>query len=331
MAALGVLSGYGRFLANPASMSAMGFGTYSWNLVGLLMPPRGVFGFLVGFTRDATRGQYEGEAWIGFGALALLMLAAALSPRQALHAARRYWHYVALVAVFTVYAASNRVYAGSLLLASYPLPDLMATVCSFFRASGRFIWPLAYSLAVLPVALIFRTWRPLPALLAAVLGVLLQIYEATPRVRARRTVTMTAYEDLIDQPRMASWLEQHEQVWQFPSFYCGGLSATRDSGGRELNRELQVQLAAAKAGVPTNSVYVSRSLKNCERELSWRQEPVLRDGVLYVFNTRVVAESPELEAIARTNACVTLDWAVVCSTKWTRMASDQSAPAKSRP
>ncbi len=321
VAALGLLSGYGLFLANPASMRAHGFGVYSWNLVGLLVPPRGFFGFLAGITRDATGGQYDGDAWIGYGALALLMLAAAFSPRQALEAARRYWHYVALLALFTAYAASNRVYVGNRLVASVPLPDLIAGLCSYFRASGRFIWPLAYSLAVLPVALIFRTWRPLPALLAAALGIFLQLYEAAPVVSYRRLLTTRPYEDLIDQPRMASWLEQHERLWQFPSFYCGGLSAKGDPRDRrEANRELQVQLAAAKAGVPTNSVYMSRPLKNCERELSWRQDPVLRDGVLYVFNTRVVAESRSLTAIARTNACVTLEWAVVCSTKWKRQA-----------
>ena len=55
------------------------------------------------------------------------------------------------------YAASNLVYAGSVLVVKYPLPALALDLGNYFRATGRFIWPLAYSLAILPVALIFRS------------------------------------------------------------------------------------------------------------------------------------------------------------------------------
>jgi hypothetical protein len=64
VALLGIAAGYGVFLVSPTTMKSEGFGLYSWNLVGLLVPPDGFFGTLAGVTRDATHGQYEGESYI---------------------------------------------------------------------------------------------------------------------------------------------------------------------------------------------------------------------------------------------------------------------------
>src|SRR4030095_3221332 len=72
--AIGMLAGYGVLLINPATMKAQGFGHYSWNVISLLLPPEGFFGFLANVPRDATHGQYEGEAFIGSGALLVLVL-----------------------------------------------------------------------------------------------------------------------------------------------------------------------------------------------------------------------------------------------------------------
>ncbi len=82
--ALGIVAGYGLVFTNPTTMKSEGFGKYSWNVATLLLPPDGVLGRLQGVTRDATHGQYEGEAYIGRGALFLLALAIAWAPRRVL-------------------------------------------------------------------------------------------------------------------------------------------------------------------------------------------------------------------------------------------------------
>jgi Family of unknown function (DUF6311) len=315
--ALGVAAGYGTFLVSPTTMKSEGFGLYSWNLAGLLLPPDGFFGVLAGVPRSGTHGQYEGEAYIGKGALALLLLCLAGSPLKVLRHMRRYKLYVAALAACAVYAASNLVYAGNVLLIAYPLPPFALELGNYFRATGRFIWPLAYSLAVLPVAFIFTWWRPAPAIAAAALAVFFQLHEAMPGLRHRRTLTTQAYEDLIDAPRTRSWLAQHERLFQYPSWACGGLAGPdRRWASPEANRELQLQLEAARAGLPTNSVYTSRILKDCHVEAGWLDNPALEPGVLYVIAPHAVHGSPTLTGLAGSAACVTLDWAVVCSRKW---------------
>jgi hypothetical protein len=285
----------------------------------LLVPPEGVFGFLRGVTRDATHGQYEGEAYVGRGALLLLVVALAWRPRRVLHAARQYWVLSLALAALAVYAASNRVYAGSSLLVSYGLPAFALDLGNYFRATGRFIWPLAYVLTLLPLACLFRWWYRLPAVALALLAVWLQISEALPGIRYRRTLTTQAYQDLIDEPRMRGWLAEHQRLWQFPSWDCGGLvGSNRRWPSDDSNRELQVQLAAARAGVPTNSVYMSRAFKNCATEADWQSQPRLEDGVLYVLGRSSAYASPALAALAQSDACVDVEWAVVCSARWPR-------------
>jgi hypothetical protein len=321
VAVLGVAAGYGLVISNPTTMKSEGFGRFSWNLVSLLVPPQGFFGIASNITRDATHGQYEGEAYIGMGALLLLVVATASAPKAVLASVRHHWTLCALLVVFAVYAASNLVYAGSVLLISYDLPAAALSLGNYFRATGRFIWPLAYSLTLLPLAWLFRSWPRLPAVGLALAAAWLQFSEARPGIQYRRELTKQSYEDLIHEHTFRPWLADHQRLWQYPSWDCGGLVGhNRGWPSQDSNRELQLQLAAAELAVPTNSVYMSRALKNCAREADWEKDPHLEAGTLYVLGPSTVDSSPRLSALAASAACTRLDWAIVCSSSW-RVAS----------
>jgi hypothetical protein len=326
-ALLGLVAGYGMLFANPARMKSEGFGLYSWNLLSLLVPPRGIFGMLEIAPRYGTHGQYEGEAYIGAGALVFLLACVAINPARVIDTIRRYKVYAAALLVFAMYAASNVVYAGSTLIVQYGLPQLAIDLGNYFRATGRFIWPLSYSLAILPVACVFKWWPRAAAVTLAAVAMWLQVEEARGDLRYRRTLTTQAYEDLIDAPRIEGWLAQHERLWQYPSWACGGIEGpTRRWTSREANRELQLQLSAARVGIPTNSVYTSRVLKDCTREAEWLRDPQLEPGVFYVLSPVAVRESQALATLASSDACITLGWAVACSKSWLNSVSRPAEP-----
>ncbi len=314
VAALALASGYGTGLSRSNSMAIGGYGVFSWNLVSMLLPPDGFFGFLQDVRRDATKGQYEGDAYLGLGAIVLLFAFVVSRPRAAFDQLGRHWLLVLAVSALALYAASNIIYFSSTQLAFFPLPARALHVASFFRASGRFVWPLAYCLALLPLAGIFRHWRPRPAAAAASLALCLQLYDALPLIQGVRARTSQPAPDLIEEPRLGGWIGQHTRVWQYPSTACGGLESLWVEGAR--NRELQIQLAAASAGVPINSALVSRTLKDCRGEERWARAPRLEDGVLYVLSYDALKTSPALDQIASSNACERLRWWLVCSAKW---------------
>jgi hypothetical protein len=88
-------------------------------------------------------------------------------------------------------------------------------------------------------------------------------------------------------------------------------------GGVTTNRELQLELLVARHGVPSNSIYTSRILKDCNKERAWiRNTPQLEEGVLYLLAPKTVAASPALGALTATGSCITLNWVVACSRLW---------------
>jgi hypothetical protein len=311
--AMALAAGYGIMFTNPSSMQAMGFGHFSWNLAGLLVPPT------LGIVRDATGGQYEGESYIGLGALMMFAAVVIASPRTVMRHVADHKLFVALLLMFAVYAASNRVYAGSTLILDYRLPTGIESLGGFFRATGRFIWPVAYALIVLSVACAFRSWRRSFALVAVAAAVVLQIREADPIMHYLRTTTGRAPAEAIDRVQVDAWVRSHNRVWQFPSWGCGGLvGPERRWGGLDANRELQIQLLAAARGIPSNSIYTSRMLKRCDREQEWGDAPRFEGGVLYIVSWKAAVETPALAQAIGSAPCVGLSWAIVCSNTFRR-------------
>lgn len=308
VATIALVAGYGTLLVDPSSMRSGGYGEFSWNLVGLLFPVQ------IAPIRDATGGQGEGEAYIGNGALLLLLTCLLTGPRAIREHVRHHRALCGVLALLAVYAATNRVYFGSTLVLEYFLPNRVIALFSYFRGTGRFIWPLAYSLIVLPVALAFRWWRPAVATVVVAIAAVLQVQGALRPMELMRAYTAHPDLDLIDNARIAEWMQEHQRMWQYPSWRCGGLGpATRVFADDDCNRELQLQLLAARIGLPTNSVYSSRSLKSCTREATWADDPRLEPDVLYFLNRGAVAASPPLAQLAASDHCITLSWAIVCS------------------
>ena len=247
--------------------------------------------------------------------------------RRVLELVRRHWPLCVTLVACAVYAASNRVYLGGRLLLAYDLPPTLLDLCNYFRATGRSIWPLSYALALLPLACLFRYWRPAPAAVVAVAAALLQVADSREILRIRHESSSTPFVDMIANQRLGQWLSSHERLWMYPSWACGSLGpAGRIWGGPEANRELQVELLAARANVPTNSVYTSRMLKDCGTEAAWAGAPALQHGVLYLVSLDAVQERPELSALARTDACTPLEWVLACSLDWPSKLSSVARP-----
>lgn len=228
----------GYFIARPAQLAAIGYGQYSANLL-TFVDPMDWRAFLAHFGRPAEGAaewsqllpaqghaqadQYEGFAYLGAGALALLVVVAVLSaalgakrkaragaaargrtaaasaretvvasaretaaaePDGSIAALRKRLARAAagpvpslrplwvLAIVMAGYALSTRVTFGSHVLADPALPPAVLGVLSVFRATGRFVWPLALLLPLWGCAhLVARIpARTLAALLAAALA-----------------------------------------------------------------------------------------------------------------------------------------------------------------
>ena len=174
---------YGLFaiLAGVTGGSDFGYGHYSMNLASPFWPQRsGVFGPDLPVI-DATSGQYEGLNYLGAGGLLLLAVALGLlfSGRARLPPWRLWVGHAAVLLVLAGMAVTHKAYLGPwpvVSIEAYIIERLMGPV----RASGRLFWPVAYLLAIVPLAMVAQRMRRPWAMAVLAVAALLQWVDASP-------------------------------------------------------------------------------------------------------------------------------------------------------
>lgn len=176
--ALFLLFGYvgqGVRLSTPAS-----FGYFSADTLALLNP-QGMSKLVPALPMGS--GQYEGLGYLGTGglvlAIALLVRPASWWPR-AKEELRARWPLGIAVLALTLLAISTVVtVAGFKVLSLRGVTQALQPVLAPFRASGRFIWVLDYTLLTGILALVAWRWRQRPRLVTGLLlgAVLLQFLD----------------------------------------------------------------------------------------------------------------------------------------------------------
>ncbi len=209
LAVIAWLAGYG---VGGRQLSAGGFGFFSANLLTWFDPMdwadflrfhgrdtahTGEWSALLPALAQATRGQYEGFAYMGAGMLALMLLALlSLLPARGRSASSRIfqsdgqtshaphhvppWLWVLCIAM-ALFALSTRPSIASWIVVEIPLPEMLERIAGVFRSSGRFIWPLGYLLMAVVIARVVQCsgrWA-LPLLLSALL---LQAVDLRPKL-----------------------------------------------------------------------------------------------------------------------------------------------------
>lgn len=172
-----------------------GYGLYSFNLASWVWPQRsGLFGADLPVV-DATRGQYEGFAYLGAGGLLALAVAGVLvaTGRAALPGRRRWIGHVAVLLALTAMAASHKVFIGPwkvIAIDSSAIEQLMGPV----RSSGRLAWPAAYLLVLVSLAIVARNLPRPWAAAALALAAGVQWLDAAP-LRAAMHVYLATGQD----------------------------------------------------------------------------------------------------------------------------------------
>ncbi len=160
----------GFFNLGSGNLQATGFGDFSWNLNGFINPTRwNLFG-IINPSLSATilkplpigiSGQYEGYSYLGLGNLVILPVAGVLFLKRDNSRSHLFFFlpFILVSILFILYALSNKAYLNTQLLWNIPLSGFVLKLCSYFRASGRFIWPVFYFLVLFGIISIIRNMR----------------------------------------------------------------------------------------------------------------------------------------------------------------------------
>ena len=251
------------------SFADWGFGTFSMNLLSPIVPQvSGLYPGARGLL-DATGGQYEGLVYLGMGLLLMTVIA---MPDLRRHLPGRIGRHKVLAIVLLgslALAISNEVYAGPIHLMSVPLPDFLDRLTGTVRASGRLAWIALYLGTGLVISTVARLRWAAPVLIIACV---LQWVDAGP-LRSFIRASVAVPFNTIDRAAWANALPMVRQVIVSPPFLC--IIAKPENNGIRL-AAVEIQLKAAQAGIPNNSVYAARTRPDCSL-------PEPRPGALLVF------------------------------------------------
>jgi len=243
-------------LSTEASLAADGFGGFSMNLLSPIFPQfSGLFPAMRELIVDGTGEQYEGFSYLGAGVLFLGLMALPDLCRVAPGAWRAHTCMIALLAVFTLFALSNRIYLGPWHILTIPLPASIFELASMFRSSGRFFWPSLYFLTALAIVAA-PALRGRAGAWLLLFATMIQIMDTAPLRSALAARILTPAANPLFETRWAEAIRQHDVISVIPPYGCG-------AGRNAEEIAIELQLLASRENVATNTVYASRNRVNC--------------------------------------------------------------------
>ncbi|HBK04834.1 MAG TPA: hypothetical protein DDZ81_03100 [Acetobacteraceae bacterium] len=280
---------------------------FSMNLLSPFFPQRS--GLLPPFhdtIADGTTRQYEGFSYLGGGVLLLLIATMQRQVQTLRNGLARHPCLLVLLAGCTLFALSNDIYLGTAHILHVPLPLWVLEIASVFRSDGRFFWPVMYALTALAITAAIPLYGRRGVLLL-IAGASLQWVDATPLRQAFAEHTRTQEAPHIDLAAWQAAIRRHDSVRVLPQYFC--LKPLR------WNSEVAIhlQLLAALADRPINSVYASRFQADCAAEQ--RTEATPRPGArqLSVFLDEFAGFN-DMQSFAKANGtCQAGPGIVVCS------------------
>jgi hypothetical protein len=260
--------------------------------------------------------QYEGFGYVGTGVL-LLLLAGLPGAARWLRTAPR--HHAALIAVLLasmLFALSNRVFLGSHLLVTVPVPQAVLHLFGLLRSSGRFVWLPGYAIISGSVVLALRRKRSWPTATLCLAAATLQIVDAWPLRAAISAAASDPVPALFDRDAVAALAARSDAIEVFPTYGCVApeIAAGNDTASawpHLTQANVEFQLIAARAGLPINSVYQSRLPTNCLVE-AMQRDANLRPGTLYLYLDSLEPEPEQLGGADPAHVCGMVDWLRYC-------------------
>jgi len=276
------------------------FGKYSANLLSLFWPQTsGLFHWTSFYllTRGiigGTSGQYEGFAYLGFGVLVLVAIALARSWRVLPALIRDNPVLSAALFLLTLWAISNRIYLGGTLLAAFQVPAFLdQTVLSWFRSSGRFLWPLAWLIMALAICGALTAPRPRGAVALSLVVLALQ-WQDLAVFRAQIATALadpgpSIFGNPTEVARVRADLRTYRRIAVIPTHFCSVAVRNNTVGippsPMELtNIQAQLQLLAAQSNAAMRQPDTGRLANDCPSEYLTPLSDLAGGGILVLVN-----------------------------------------------
>ncbi len=297
------------------------FGIKSMNLLSPWVPQRS--GLFPAMDRiiDGTGGQAAAFNYLGFGVLLLLIAALWVGRSEILPTLRKYWGLALVLTGLTLFAVSNRVFFGKWeVLRICDSPPLFLQQ---FAKSGRFFWPVGYTLMAIGLSVIaLRVRRPFNIALILVAATLQFVDDGLLRQnvaeRARLGNIVSNYSGgcasvsgnqlLVPAEPWRALIAAHGRLTIIPSFHCTNSPVQW--------HVLDLVFNASASATPVNTTYLARTRGiDCAQEQAFLHGYALDQDELLVVFSPPINKAQIFQIQNFDSLCRSFEGGYVCSRK----------------
>jgi hypothetical protein len=307
----------GYFFIDNKNMTGINLGHYSMNLLSPINA-MGAGSLLFRDAPVATNGQYEGFNYLGAGMLLMgiwMMYELKKNPVQR-STLKKYLPLIVVCIGFTIFAVSNKVTIGNVVLID--IQSQLLNSLAMFQSSGRFFWPVNYTLLFLIISVLIIRNSTHTAFFFLSFGLAIQSLDLSPAYQFQRQVRDNPARHL-DPKASPGWNNPlHSETWKvaMPYYQHITLVYTRYCG-EAVAPYLPFSYLAASHGMTINTSMVARfdaekTMQYCQTLREEIGQGKVRHDTVYILhpkhleNFKKAAQLPIICAkIDGFNTCVT--------------------------
>ncbi|MDX2109257.1 MAG: DUF6311 domain-containing protein [Verrucomicrobiota bacterium] len=230
-----------------------GYGLYSMNLLSPFWPQwSGLFKIVSPFAPPLI--QWEGFIYLGLGIIIILSLSLLVEFRHWVRLIRENWGVIVILILLVVFSLSDNIYLSKYKILEYNMP--FKSLCDQFRSSGRFIWPVGYTVMFFALHIVIkRFYRWIAYVLLITCGVLQHIDSRGANVAGSKCIPLASEDEIHYWQSIEKTIMAHKVIYLFPYYGCHDAYVNY--------RTVQIAYLASIHNLPFNAAYLARGGKQC--------------------------------------------------------------------
>lgn len=216
-------------------------------------------GALNPFQADLSHNS-KGFSYLGLGIILMFLWIFLSEPIKNFRACQHHWAFSLLMVLFFIYALSGQIYFGGYLIADFNYPHFLNFLTSKLRGSGRFFWPVAYTIMLYSFYKLYNQFNyKNNFILITCLFLIIQYFDILPFYNNLQESKNRPYRIFIDFSILDKILGNHTQyIYIFPKAGCKKID------NYVFRVILPIERYAAIHQMKMNTGFIARDARNCQ-------------------------------------------------------------------
>lgn len=279
-----------------------GFGIFSMNVLAPILG-----GKIIAIQAQAMPGQGEGFNYLGLGVIAALLMVIFSQFSTCRVILKTHRPFFVLMMAYTIYALSDHIYFGQQLLATIDYPGFLSFAFEQFRSSGRFFWPVGYSIIIFSAYMLYQHLNKRAFCIIISIILLIQLIDVSDNYKILRTKRDSPSLVMFNYSALNKALGSRvKYIYFYPKYDC--------AHNVPFDALLALMKYTAVHDLKLNTGYIARIKSNCLNYVEEVNESSHRESA-YVF---LKTQYPNVISIKKVMGdknnynCQELDFAYVC-------------------